>query len=207
MHVWGGDMLLPLHTICEEMPCHARDGQQGVVHPRLLRPRTGPENWPRELAPRTAPRTGWPESWASMVSPTWPWSAPPNAKFPFRHLRFVNHARRMIGSARIRPPPRPPRTGPVRPRVWAGPFSILQLRACVAPRAPYPTRGPTLSPAPAPAHRSLKVAARMRPSWRHWVLAPVGYCALESRVGTMRCTLILERSMSSPTFGPITFFQ
>jgi hypothetical protein len=168
-----------------------------------------------------------------MVSPTWPWSAPPNAKFPFRHLRFVNHARRMIGSARIRPPPRPPRTGSVRPRVWAGPFSILQLRACVAPRAPYPTRGPTLArpwadpgptlarpwpdpgptlsptlgPAPAPAHRSFKVAARMRPSWRHWGLAPVGYCALESRVGTMRCTLILERSMSSPTFGPITFFQ
>jgi hypothetical protein len=33
------------------------------------------------------------------------------------------------------------------------------------------------------------------------------YCALDNRVGTMRCTLIFERSISSPTFGPITFFQ
>ena len=47
-----GAMLLPLHTICEEMPCHARDGQQGVVHPRLLRPRTGPENCPENWVAR-----------------------------------------------------------------------------------------------------------------------------------------------------------
>ena len=197
-----GAMLLPLHTICEEMPCHARDGQQGVVHPRLLRPRTGPENCPENWVARELGFHG--VSDLAMVGTAQ--CQIPLPPFTFRQPRQTYD---WLSTDPSTPPS--PRTGPVRPRVWAGPFSILQLRACVAPRAPYPTRGPTrgptLSPAPAPAHRSLKVAARMRPSWRHWVLAPVGYCALESRVGTMRCTLILERSMSSPTFGPITFFQ
>jgi hypothetical protein len=33
------------------------------------------------------------------------------------------------------------------------------------------------------------------------------YCAADIRVGTMRCTLIAERSMSSPTWGEILVFQ
>lgn len=33
------------------------------------------------------------------------------------------------------------------------------------------------------------------------------YCAVESRVGTMRWTWILARSISSVTCGAITFFQ
>src|SRR5215510_3995585 len=33
------------------------------------------------------------------------------------------------------------------------------------------------------------------------------YCAVDNRVGTRRCTLIVERSISSPTFGAMTFFQ
>ena len=33
------------------------------------------------------------------------------------------------------------------------------------------------------------------------------YCALDNRVGTMRCTLIASRSMSSVTFGAMVFFQ